>query len=213
MPQPCDSNLLTEKQRKILSYIQQVQKEEGVPPTLKEIATFCGYSSINSVRQHLKLMQKKGCLELVSGRARGIKLTASDSSESLPILGCVAAGKPMWAEENRLGQLNLSNCFGPASRLFVLRVEGESMKNAGILSGDLAILEKCESLPSGAIGVFRIGDDATLKRIIFNTGQVILRAENPSYPDRILSPNEAAELHIEGRLRGVVRCVLERKDI
>ena len=125
----------------------------------------------------------------------------------VPIVGRIAAGTPILADENLNGHLALPECFGPSSGLFALQVEGDSMKDAGILSGDIAIVEKCEMVPNGSIAAVRLGEDATLKRVIFQKSKVILRAENPAYRDRTITAEEAEELHIEGRLAGIVRCV------
>jgi repressor LexA len=217
---------LTPKQQRIMDYIRDYCRRERTSPTLKEIGGHFGCRSLNAVRQHLRLIEKKGQLTLKAGQARGIRLVedstdpfSSNNTPSLddmgrvPLVGQIAAGSPILAEENFEGYLLLPECFQPAHRFFALRVEGDSMVGIGILSGDIAIFEKCEDVGDGAVAAVRVGDHATLKRIHRTKDHLVLQAENPAVADLVILSENAAEVKVEGRLAGVLRCCLPGRQV
>jgi repressor LexA len=215
---------LTPKQQRVVDYIRDHCQRERTSPTLKEIGGHLGYRSLNAVREHLRLIEKKGYLTLKTGQARGIRLVehSADSSsytpnrsdrERVPLVGQIAAGSPILAEENLERCLSLPECFQPAHKFFALRVEGDSMVGIGILSGDVAILEKCEDVADGAVAAVRVGDRATLKRILRSKDHLVLQAENPEVADLVILSENATEVKIEGRLAGVLRCCLPGRQI
>jgi repressor LexA len=220
MPPTVTVPKLTPKQRRILDYVRNFSAREGGAPSLEEIRQHVGCRSLNNIRQHLRLIEKKGCLSLRGGRARGIRLTEPPSQQvgksdphKVPLVGQVAAGRPILAEENIEAHLPLPGCFQPAERFFALRIDGESMVGIGILSGDVAIVEKCEQVDEGAVAAVRIGDAATLKRVCRMGGKLVLRAENPDVKDLVVPRETVEDVRIEGRLAGVLRCYLPGRKI
>jgi repressor LexA len=201
---------LTPTQRRILRFVTDDSSRSGVPPTQEEIADHFGYRSLNSVRQHLRLIELKGYIEILHGKARGIRVVLppprnDDASPGIPLVGRIAAGEPILAEHNIEAELALSALFGAVGRLFALRVQGDSMTGAGIVDSDIAVLEKTSDVESGEVAAVRLDDDATLKRVIKKSDHLILRAENPNFPDRIVRAGSQSVCQIEGRLVGVIR--------
>ena len=200
---------LTREQSKILDFIIRQQGESGIIPTIREIAAHFGYCSTNNVRQHLRLIERKGYIRRVTGRARSIEvLVKSDvkrdaRSQEVPIVGSIAAGAPIMAVENIEGSIVLDRGLFKGDDLFSLRVKGESMKNAGILDGDIAIIHKQASVNNGEIAAVIIENDATLKRFERRHDKVVLKAENPEFSDIVL--NSDREVLIAGKLMGVMR--------
>ncbi|MGA1874229.1 MAG: transcriptional repressor LexA [bacterium] len=202
---------LTKTQRDILSFIIRCQRNQGSPPTVREIAHHFGYKSTNNARQHLQLIERKGFLRLVPGRARGIEVSIGlevDTGKAglkVPLVGSVAAGKPLTAVENIEGYITLDREMFKGSGLFTLRVKGDSMRGIGILDGDVAIIRQQPVAETGDVVVALIDGEATLKRYIQQDGNIIFRAENPDFPDIVVSRDRRHEMHIAGRLIGVIR--------
>ena len=204
---------LTSEQLRVYSFIVTYQQEAGFPPTVREIAEVLGYKSPNNVRQHLRLIEQKGFVRLLAGKARGIEITTfpdgspvdetSDEENGVPILGNIAAGKPITAIENIEGYLTLDRSIFRGEGLFALRVRGDSMIGMGILNGDIAVLRRKLNAEHGEVVAVVIDEDATLKRFIKENGNMLLRAENPVYSDIILSPNNT--IQVVGKLIGVIR--------
>lgn len=178
---------ITDRQKEVLTFISKSTEENGFPPTVREISDHFGIS-IRAVQDHILALQKKGFLSQSQKRSRSIRVL-SDIREKepfvgkIPLLGTVAAGKPLLCEENLDGYLNLTEPFvRPGKNYFALRVRGLSMVNAGILDGDLAIIEQTSSAVDGQIIVAVIDDAITLKRYYKETERIRLQPENPDFP-------------------------------
>ena len=198
---------LTPRQAEILELIKRNIADTGMPPTRAEIATRLGFKSANAAEEHLKALAKKGCIEIIPGTSRGIRLTAEveDVTETgLPLIGQVAAGEPILAQEHVEQYYQVDpNMFHPAAD-FLLRVKGDSMKNIGILEGDLLAVHKVQQARNGQVVVARVDDDVTVKRFEKKGNVVYLHAENEDY-----SPIKVdlgfQSLTIEGLAVGVIR--------
>jgi repressor LexA len=195
-------NELTTEQERVVAYIQKYRQETGFPPTVREIADALGYRSPNNVRQHLRLIEQKGFIRLLPGKARGIEIVSSAPDEietdavGVPLIGSVAAGAPITATEN------IESIFR-GDDLFALRIRGDSMCGIGILNGDIVVVKKKNSAEHGEIVVVIIDGDATIKRFMKQNGKILLHAENPAYSDiELLSVNS---IQIAGKLVGVIR--------
>jgi repressor LexA len=204
---------LTPRQQQILDFIQQSIKQSGMPPTRADMCQHFGFKSPTAAEDHLKALQRKGVIELLSGISRGIKVlyVGSDGQEhetGLPLIGQVAAGAPILAEENIEDYFKLDvNKFSPRAD-YLLRVRGQSMKLAGILDGDLLAVHRTQEAHNGQIVVARIGDEVTVKRFKKSGPIVHLVPENDEFEAiRIdLSNNDLAdEFVIEGLGVGVIR--------
>ena len=178
---------ITQRQKEVLNFISTFIKANGFPPTVREIGVNFGIS-LRAVQDHIAALQKKGYLSQSQKRARSISVlvdTKKDSDSSfvkVPILGNVVAGKPIMSEENFDGSVNLVEPFvRPGKSYFALRVRGTSMKDAGILEGDLAIVEQASSAVDGQIVVALLDGAITIKRFYKETDRVRLQPENPEF--------------------------------
>lgn len=202
---------LTSEQKRVYSFIIRYRQQTGFPPTVREIAQGLGYKSPNNVRQHLRLIEQKGFIRLLAGKARGIEITSFeenvpdevDEGVSVPLIGTVAAGKPITAIENVDGYLTLDKSIFKGEGLFALRIKGDSMNGMGILNGDIVVVRKKSTAEHGEVVVVIIDGDATLKRFIREGNRILLRAENPVYSDIVLS--SSSSIQIAGKLVGVIR--------
>lgn len=202
---------LTSEQKRVYSFIIRYRQQTGFPPTVREIAQGLGYKSPNNVRQHLRLIEQKGFIRLLAGKARGIEITSFeenvpdevDDGVSVPLIGTVAAGKPITAIENVDGYLTLDKSIFKGEGLFALRIRGDSMNGMGILNGDIVVVRKKSTAEHGEVVVVIIDGDATLKRFIKEGNRILLRAENPVYSDIVLS--SSSSIQIAGKLVGVIR--------
>jgi len=197
---------LTETQGKILNFIENYIEKNKIPPTFEEIAKNFNYKSKNAVNTHLKALEHKGVIKRIQNKARSITLLEKREKEKylIPIVGTIAAGAPILAEENIAEYLDLYKIFYSNAELFALRVKGESMKKAGIMDGDLVIVKKQPIIENGEIGVAIIDNEATVKRIFFKNGKIILHPENDEMKDIIIYPQKN-EFYIAGKVIGVVR--------
>lgn len=201
---------LTDRQSEVLAFVQARQRDEGMPPTLDEICTHFGFSSPNSARQHLRLIQKKGYLERIVGKPRAIRVARSGSRREIdvvrvPLLGRIPAGEPSAAVEEVEETLPLPRGQFRGRRLFALRVHGESMIGAGILDGDIAVLDADGEPVDGGIAAVVLDEEATLKRLYRSKGGLKLVAENPAFPDRNISSSRLASVRIAGIFIGLIR--------
>lgn len=193
---------LTARQAEVLDLVRSHVNETGYPPTRAEIARVLGFKSPNAAEEHLKALARKGALEVVRGTSRGLRLPAD---EGLPVVGRVAAGSPLLAQEHIEEMCRIPpDLFRPAAD-FLLRVEGDSMVDAGILDGDLLAVRRTPQATNGAIVVARIDDDVTVKRFRRKSrSKILLEAENRDYePIEVDLKNQ--ELVIEGLSVGVIR--------
>ena len=195
---------LTARQQQILRRIEQCIAETGYPPTRAEISKTLGFKSPNAAEEHLRALAKKGAIEMIPGASRGIRIPAKQNG--IPLVGHVAAGNPILAEENIEDYINVPyNLFHPTADYF-LRVHGDSMKDAGILDGDLLAVHKTDQANNGDMVVARIGEDVTVKTLKKDRKKYLihLRPENPDY-DVITVNLKDEEFAIEGLGVGVVR--------
>jgi len=195
---------LTERQKRIINLIVDHIDEKGFPPTFREIGRALRISSTNGVRSHLKAIEKKGYLKL-SSRSRAIEVADEIwERRGIPILGQVPAGAPLLSEENREGYLDMESFFGKTRATFVLRVKGESMKDAGIRDGDYVIVRKQPRIENGEIGVAFVDGEATVKRFYKEKNGWRLQPENEAMKS-IFIGSESRDFRIGGRVIGVLR--------
>lgn len=195
---------LTSRQEQVLQLIKQYTEETGYPPTRAEIARILGFKSANAAEEHIKALARKGAIEIMPGASRGIRL--ADAQNGIPVIGRVAAGNPILAQEHIEDYCNIPNSFFSPSADYFLRVHGMSMKDAGILDGDLLAVHKTDQVRNGQIVVARIGEEVTVKRFkrLGNRAQIELWPENPEF-DVILVDMRDQEFSIEGLSVGVIR--------
>ena len=196
---------LTPRQTQILNMIQEFMADTGMPPTRAEIARELGFKSANAAEEHLRALQKKGVLELVPGASRGIQLKDSLREQmGLPLVGRVAAGSPILAEEHIETHYRLDPALFNPKPHYLLRVHGMSMKNAGILDGDLVAVHRTPEVRSRQIVVARLDDEVTVKRYRQNGSLVELLPENEEFEPIRVDLSEQAMV-IEGVVVGVIR--------
>ena len=198
---------ITDRQKEVLTFISSYTEENSYPPTVRDISNHFGIS-LRAVQDHILALQKKGFLSQSQKKARSIRVL-SDCREKepetfigkVPLLGTVAAGKPLLSEENLDGYVNLTEPFvRPGKSYFALRVRGQSMINAGILDGDLAVVEQASTAQDGQIIVAVIDDAITLKRYYKEAGRIRLQPENPQF-----QAIYCTDVRIVGILSNIVR--------
>lgn len=197
---------LTARQQEVLDCIRNAIRETGFPPTRKDIAKELGFRSANAAEDHLKALARKGVIEIVSGTSRGIRLLNEEEEpqDGLPIVGRVAAGSPILAEQHieRYAEAP-PHMFAPSAD-FLLRVHGESMIDAGIFDEDLVAVKNTQQAQNGQIIVARIDDEVTVKRFQKTNREILLIAENEAYePIRVTA--DSGDFAIEGLVVGVIR--------
>ena len=196
---------LTARQTQILEMIQDFIAETGMPPTRAEISRELGFKSANAAEEHLRALQRKGVLELLPGASRGIQLKDSLREQmGLPLVGRVAAGSPILAQEHIEAHYKLDPALFNPKPHYLLRVHGMSMKNAGILDGDLVAVHRTPEVRSRQIIVARLDDEVTVKRYRQNGTVVWLLPENEEF-EPIQVDLSKQELVIEGVVVGVIR--------
>lgn len=198
---------LTPRQSQIFDLIKEKISDIGMPPTRAEIADFFGFKSANAAEEHLKALAKKGYIEMLPGTSRGIRLAEQfqeHEDQGLPLIGRVAAGEPILAEEHIEDHYKVDgNLFRPAAD-YLLRVNGESMKDIGILDGDLLAVHQTTDVQNGQVVVARVEDDVTVKRFKREGNIVYLHAENEAFsPIKIDLTTQ--QFNIEGIAVGVIR--------
>jgi repressor LexA len=196
---------LTPRQSEILLFIQQFIDAMGMPPTRAEIARELGFRSVNAAEEHLRALERKGVIELIPGTSRGIQLKDFLRDQlGLPLIGRVAAGNPILAEEYIEGHYRIDTSIFSLVPHFLLRVRGMSMKDAGILDGDLVAVHRTPEVRSGQIIVARLEDEVTVKRYRQEGRVVWLLPENDSFePIKVDLKKET--MVIEGVVVGLVR--------
>ena len=196
---------LTPRQAQILNMIQEFISDSGMPPTRAEIARELGFKSANAAEDHLRALQRKGVLDLIPGASRGIQLKDSLRDQlGLPLVGRVAAGSPILAEEHIETHYKLDSALFKPKPHYLLRVEGMSMKDAGILDGDLVAVHRTPEVRSRQIVVARVEDEVTVKRYRQEGSVVWLMPENEDFEPIRVDLNEQ-EMVIEGVVVGVIR--------
>jgi repressor LexA len=195
---------LTDRQQEILDLIKSNLEENGLPPTRADIARTLGFKSPNAAEQHLRAIEKKGFISILAGASRGIILNTEEDL-GIPVIGLVAAGGPILAQENiekRIPQAQniLSNKID-----YYLRVKGNSMVDVGIYENDLIGVNKKNPVKVGSIVIARIGEEVTVKTLeAISSKQVVLKAENSEYPNIEINP-EKDEIVFEGTCVGLLR--------
>lgn len=206
---------LTARQNEILEFIRHALSTRGVPPTREEIARAFGFRSLNASEQHLQALQRKGLIELLAGTSRGIRLKggtqdaigAAAREFGLPLIGKVAAGSPILAQENVLRHPVVDAALFKPRADYLLEVRGMSMRDAGILDGDWLAVHRQQQASNGQIVVARLGDEVTVKRFRLRGARAELIAENPDYAPIVVDLKREA-LVIEGLVVGVIRASL-----
>ena len=195
---------LTARQQEILEFIRTFLEEEGFPPTRAEIAHALGFRSANAAEDHLKALERKGAVEILSGTSRGIRLTGEFDEGGLPVVGRVAAGSPVLAEQHIEQHYRLDpKLFRPRAH-YLLRVKGMSMRDAGLLEGDLLAVHRARQAENGQIVVARLDDEVTVKRFRRRGNIVRLLPENPEF-EPIVVDLRRQPMVIEGVGVGVIR--------
>jgi len=207
---------LTARQQQVFDLIRRAIERSGFPPTRAEIAAELGFSSPNAAEEHLRALARKGVIELAAGASRGIRLLGIDDAPhqftlphaglmqlSLPLVGRVAAGSPILAQEHISQHYACDPALFTSKPDYLLKVRGLSMRDAGILDGDLLAVQKRTEAKDGQIIVARLGDDVTVKRFRRNKHLIELHAENPDYPTIVVEPGEPFE--VEGVAVGLIR--------
>ena len=196
---------LTPRQKEILHMIQEFIADYGMPPTRADIARELGFKSANAAEEHLRALQKKGVLDLVPGASRGIQLKDSLREQmGLPLVGRVAAGSPILAEEHIETHYKIDPALFNPKPHYLLRVHGMSMRDAGILDGDLVAVHRTPEVRSRQIVVARVGDEVTVKRYRQEGSLVWLLPENEEFEPIQVDLNEQTMV-IEGVVVGVIR--------
>ena len=208
---------LTHRQKEILTFISDHIDSAGFPPTRGDVSKHFGFRSPNAAESHLRALEHKGVIRIEAGRSRGITLTALSSSNlpaastlrtPLPLIGRVAAGSPILAQENIENEYRVDPALFSSRPHYLLRVKGNSMRNAGILDGDLLAVHRTPEAQNGQIVVARLDDEVTVKRFIRNGHRVSLLPENSEFQP-IQVDLRRQELVIEGRAVGVIRSHLD----
>ncbi len=196
---------LTPRQSQILEMIQEFIAETGMPPTRADIANELGFKSANAAEEHLRALQRKGVLDLIPGASRGIQLKDSLREQmGLPLVGRVAAGSPILAQEHIETHYKIDPALFSPKPHYLLRVNGMSMKNAGILDGDLVVVHRTPEVRSRQIIVARLDDEVTVKRFRQDGSVVWLLPENEDF-EPIQVDLAEQEMVIEGVVVGVIR--------
>lgn len=196
---------LTSRQSQIFDLIKEKISETGMPPTRAEIADFFGFKSANAAEEHLKALAKKGYIEMLPGTSRGIRLAEEFiEEEGIPLIGRVAAGEPILAQEHVEEHFKIDgSMFHPAAD-YLLRVHGESMKDIGLLDGDLLAVHATTDVKNGQVIVARVEDDVTVKRFKREGNIIYLHAENEEFSP-IKVDLTSQQFNVEGLAVGVIR--------
>jgi len=195
----------TERQRRILEVIEEFRAERGYPPSVREIGERVGLSSSSTIHAHLKTLERRGYITRDPTKPRALRSESASTnppdSVVMPIIGRVAAGVPITAQENIEGEFVLPASFAPrASEAFMLRVKGDSMVGAAILDGDLILVRPQKNAENGEIVVAMVDDEATVKRFYKEDGRIRLQPENPE-----MAPIFSNDVTVVGRVEAVVR--------
>ncbi|MBD8513326.1 transcriptional repressor LexA [Photobacterium sp. WH77] len=198
---------LTPRQQEVFDLIKAKIEVAGMPPTRAEIARELGFRSANAAEEHLKALARKQVIEIVPGASRGIRLLVNDEDaqeRGLPLIGRVAAGEPILAQEHVETHYDVDPSMFKPQADFLLRVNGMSMKDIGIMDGDLLAVHKTQDVRNGQVVVARVDDDVTVKRLEKKGSQVYLHAENEAFAPIVVDLTQQ-HLTIEGIAVGVIR--------
>src|SRR5690348_17492257 len=204
---PVEAPHLTARQQQILDWIRGYLESTGMPPTRAEIASGLGFSTPSSAEDHLQALARKGAIEILPGASRGLRLKEMPGvpiQGTLPLVGRVAAGQPILAVENIESHHRVDPALFSPRADYLLRVRGDSMRDAGILDGDLAAVHRAREARTGQIVVARIEDEVTVKRLRILASSVRLEPANPDYVPIEIDPRHTP-FAIEGLYVGVIR--------
>src|SRR5882672_3144179 len=191
--------MLTDKQQAILDFINEYVEENGFPPSVREIGRKFGIYPA-TVQDHISALERKGCLQKKRFQSRTLSVPASSRRPpGIPIVGKVAAGQPVLAQENIEDMIHLPKDWAPAGA-FLLKIQGNSMEGAHILDGDYVLVHPQQSASNGEIVVALIGDEATVKRFYRTEAGITLKAENPKFKPIEIERNEAASFKVVGKV-------------
>jgi repressor LexA len=197
--------MLNDKAREILAFIKKFRRERGLAPSIREIGLHAGITSTNGVRYYLEMLEKAGHIHRSRKISRGIGTQEEGRSPGIPMLGRVAAGQPILAEESHAERLDMNGLFGETENLFALQVRGDSMIDAGIFEGDYVVVRKQDIARPGEIVVALLEDEATVKYYQPRRGRTELVAANENYEPIVVDKH--VNFRILGTVRGVVRSV------
>ncbi|CAH1566870.1 transcriptional repressor LexA [Vibrio rotiferianus] len=198
---------LTPRQQQVFDLIKSKIEDTGMPPTRAEIARELGFRSANAAEEHLKALARKQAIEIIPGASRGIRILLEDAAndaQGLPLIGQVAAGEPILAQEHVESHYQVDPAMFKPKADFLLRVNGESMKDIGIMDGDLLAVHKTQDVRDGQVVVARVDDDVTVKRLERKGSTVLLHAENEEFSP-IQVDLTSQHLTIEGLAVGIIR--------
>jgi len=196
---------LTARQQQVYDLIRDHINQTGMPPTRAEIASQLGFRSPNAAEEHLKALARKGVIEIVSGASRGLRLLLEEPEvEGLPLIGRVAAGEPILAQEHIESHYHVDPALFKPNADFLLRVSGMSMKDIGIMDGDLLAVHKTQEVRNGQVVVSRIDDEVTVKRWKKEGSTVHLLPENSEFSPIVVDTREQS-LMVEGLAVGIIR--------
>ncbi len=198
---------LTPRQQQVFDLIKSKIDDTGMPPTRAEIARELGFRSANAAEEHLKALARKQAIEIIPGASRGIRILLEDAAndaQGLPLIGQVAAGEPILAQEHVETHYQVDPGMFKPQADFLLRVNGESMKDIGIMDGDLLAVHKTQDVRDGQVIVARVDDDVTVKRLERKGSTVLLHAENEEF-EPIKVDLTCQHLTIEGLAVGIIR--------
>ena len=199
---------LTARQQEVYDFLKHHLETTGIPPTRAEISKELGFRSPNAAEEHLKALAKKGVIEIVSGTSRGIRLLLEDNGQEepgLPLIGRVAAGEPILAEQHIEGTYHVDPAMFKPQADFLLKVYGQSMKDIGILDGDLLAVHSTKDVRNGQVVVARIEDEVTVKRLERKGSTVYLHAENEEFAPIVVDLTQPTQFEIEGIAVGIIR--------
>ncbi|GAA0353712.1 transcriptional repressor LexA [Morganella psychrotolerans] len=196
---------LTARQQQVYDLVRDHIAQTGMPPTRAEIAARLGFRSPNAAEEHLKALARKGVIEIISGASRGIRLLMEEEDDAgLPLIGRVAAGEPLLAQEHIESYYQVDPSLFKPSADFLLRVNGMSMKDIGIMDGDLLAVHKTQDVHNGQVVVARIEDEVTVKRFKKVGNKIELHAENAEFSPIVVDLREQSFI-VEGLAVGVIR--------
>ena len=203
-------SFLTERQRKVFEFLKEHISERGYPPTLREVAQNLGIKWTKGIEKHLQALEKKGYIKRFPG-ARSIEILGFSRGRSIPVVGTIAGGRPILAEENIEKTLTLDEDLAAGEGVYFLKVEGESMNQAGILDGDYVLVRPQLLAEKGEMVAALIGNEATVKYFFPEENRVVLRPANPDFKSLVLTEND--EFRILGKVRLVLRVVGEKSSV
>lgn len=183
---------ITERQRKILEFIEDYMEINGYPPTYREIANFIGINTPRGVQQHLKALEKKGLIKLTKGKARSIKIMKK--LQGLPLVGISSAGHPIESEPSYEENYIIDPKISGTKNGFIVKVSGESLSGIGINDGDMVVITKDSNPKNGDIVLVKINGEITLKILEKSSSRIKLKAANPDYPNIEIKSNDAFEI-------------------